>query len=450
MRWPIRLQILLPFALLQVAAVVVLTLMAASAAIRRAEEETGLRLRQVGQTLSTLRVNYNGRMLEQLRGLLGAEVLLRDAGGRILTSTLADPDKLVLPTPEAAAELDLARLNDAPRVLIDAQSFLPVAIPVESSPPGNLLLLVPEDRWMAERRQAATPPLVVGAITLILVVGLSTWIASRFASRIRVMEAQVAQIANGDFTPVPVPPTPDELHDLAASVNRMCESLRQMSQQIRSTERAGLIAQLAGGLAHQLRNAITGARMAIQLHARKCATGTEESLQVALRQLSLTEEQVKGILTLHRREHPQAVASPLAPIVDDVAQLVQPSCQHGQVTLTVPDRVPDLMVRDAEAIRAALLNLVLNAIEACGPGGAVEIAAREGEGGGHVELRVYDTGPGLAPEVVESLFDPFVTTKAEGVGLGLALARKAAEDHHGHLSATRLDNRTVFTIHLPR
>ncbi len=52
-------------------------------------------------------------------------------------------------------------------------------------------------------------------------------------------------------------------------------------------------------------------------------------------------------------------------------------------------------------------------------GRAVEIAAREGEGG-HVELRVYDTGPGLAPEVVESLFDPFVTTKAEGVGLGLA------------------------------
>ncbi len=271
MRWPIRLQILLPFALLQ------------SGGGRRADPHGRLGRDPAGRggdrpaapagrpgPLSTLKVNYNDRMLEQLRGLLGAEVLLRDGGGRILASTLADPDKLVLPTPEAAAGLDLARLNDAPRVLIGTRSFLPVAIPVESSPPGNLLLLVPEDRWMAERRQAATPPLVVGAITLILVVGLSTWIASRFASRIRVMEAQVAQIANGDFMPVPVP-TPDELPDLAASVNRMCESARQMSQQIRSTERAGLIAQLAGGLARQLRNAITGARMAIQLHARKCA-----------------------------------------------------------------------------------------------------------------------------------------------------------------------------------
>jgi len=460
-RWPIRLQILIPFALLQVGAVVTLTVLAASVAIRRAEGETGLRLRQVVETLSSLRVNYTPRMLEQLRGLLGADVFVRDDAGRIVEATVSPaqrPDDL--PGRDTTETIDFSRLGEAPRVQRGSESFLAVSIPVESPPRGDLLLLVPEAAWKTQRWEAATPPLIVGGITLILVIGLSTWLASHLARRIRDMETQVAQIANGDFTPVPLPETQDELRDLGASVNRMCESLRQMSHQIRSTERAGLIAQLAGGLAHQLRNAITGARMAVQLHIRRCPEKNDESLTVALRQLTLTEEQMKGILTLHRREHPVSVAGELSTIVDDVLRLVDPACQHGNVTLTAAADVPALRLKDGEAIRAALLNLVLNAIEACGPGGTVEIAFAErekkgpgeGRGGaaGEIDIRVIDSGPGLAPGVADSLFDPFVTTKPEGVGLGLALARQAAEIHGGVVSAARTDNRTVFTLRLPR
>lgn len=449
MRWPIRLQILIPFALLQVGAVVTLTLLAASAAIRRAEGETGNRLRQVVETLSSLRVNYTPRMLDQLRGLLGADVFIRDETGLIIGTTVRPSERPSdLPSRAATEVVDFARLGEAPRVQRGEESFLAVSIPVEAPPRGDLLLLVPEAAWKAQRWDAATPPLIVGGITLILVIGLSTWLASHLARRIREMETQVAQIANGDFTPVPLPATQDELRDLAASVNRMCESLRQMSHQIRSTERAGLIAQLAGGLAHQLRNAITGTRMAVQLHMRRCPDKNDESLSVALRQLTLTEEQVKGILTLHRREHPLAVPAELGTIVEDVRRLVDPACQHGNVAFTVAAGIPPLRLKDGEAIRAALLNLVLNAIEACGPGGNVEIAFAQRNG--EIDLRVIDSGPGLAPGIAETLFDPFVTTKPEGVGLGLALARQAAEIHGGVVTAARVGDRTVFTIRLPQ
>lgn len=449
LRWPIRLQILIPFALLQVAAVVTLTVLAASAAIRRAEEETGLRLKPIVETLSSLRANYTPRMLDQLRGLLGSDVFIRDDAGRIVESTVPRSDLPAgLPPREETEAVDLTRLNAAPRVQRGDDSFLAISVPIESPPRGDLLLLVPESAWKTRRWDAAFPAIIVGGTTLILTVGLSTWLASRLARRIDRMQHQVAQIAGGDFTPVPLPEMQDELRDLGASVNRMCESLRQMSHQIRSTERAGLIAQLAGGLAHQLRNAITGARMAVQLHLRRCPEKGDESLGVALRQLSLTEEQVKGILTLHRREHPQQIAAELDTIVEDVLRLVDPACQHGNVSLRRSETIPRFHLRDGEAIRAALLNLVLNAIEACGRGGSVELDFAESDQ--EIQIRVIDSGPGFDPKLQESVFDPFVTSKPEGVGLGLALARQAADIHGGTLQARREGDRTVFTMSLPR
>jgi signal transduction histidine kinase len=446
-RWPIRLQILIPFVILQMAAVVTLSVIAASAAIRRAEREAGLRLGQTVRTLSSLRTNFTPRVLEQLKNLASAEVVLRDPQGQVEQSTLPIAASMSLPPREELENLDFSRLADAPRVSSQDESYLVASVPLETSPLGDLLLLVPETAWRSQRWESAQPPLIVGAITLLLVVGISVWLSSRFARRIRTLEGQVAEIASGNFIPLPLPQTHDELRELGASVNRMSESLRQMRDQIRATERAGLIAQLAGGLAHQLRNAITGARMAVQLHQRKCEARNDDSLQVALRQLSLTEEQVKGILTLHRREHPSPVAAQLAVIVEDVRQLVLAACQHAGVSLAVAADIPTLTIRDSDAIRAALLNLVLNAIEASGSGGQVEIRAAQSDG--QIELEVIDNGPGVPSGVGESVFNPFVTTKPEGVGLGLALANQAAEAHRGRLLYTRRDDRTVFTLRLP-
>ncbi len=135
----------------------------------------------------------------------------------------------------------------------------------------------------------------------------------------------------------------------------------------------GVLAQLAAGLAHQLRNAATGARMAVQLHARRCPgpETDDSSLEVALRQLALCEEQVKGLLSMDRAEarsrrpvstHPSS--SKRSPM------LVEPTCRHLGVELDPRRRRPARTVQaDPEQLRAALLNLALNAIEAAGPGG---------------------------------------------------------------------------------
>src|SRR5437899_387230 len=124
------------------------------------------------------------------------------------------------------------------------------------------------------------------------------------------------------------------MQDLAPSVNSMSAQLRELQNRIRHSERERLLAQLAGGLAHQLRNAVTGARMALQLHQRRCAASPDDkSLVVALRQLALTEAQVRGLLSLGRGERSQPADCDLDQLVEEVAALVQPICEHAHVAL---------------------------------------------------------------------------------------------------------------------
>ena len=98
---------------------------------------------------------------------------------------------------------------------------------------------------------------------------------------------------------------------------------------------------------------------------------------------------------------------------------------------------------DAGQLQQLFFNVLGNAVEAAGPGGEVEARLVPGA------VEVWDSGPGPAPEVAERLFEPFVTGKPEGIGLGLAVARHAAEAHGGRIAWRRADGRTIFRVELP-
>ena len=163
----------------------------------------------------------------------------------------------------------------------------------------------------------------------------------------------------------------------------------------------------------------------------------------------MTEEQVKGLLSLGRVESQPRVTADLCRLLGDVALLVSPSCRHAGVTLRrEQDEGLAAAPVDEAGLRGAVLNLVLNAIEAAGPGGEVTLGTST-RSGSVVVIEVADNGPGPPPRLASTLFDPFVTSKPEGVGLGLALARQVAVDHGGDLSWTRADDRTIFRLTIP-
>ncbi len=275
---------------------------------------------------------------------------------------------------------------------------------------------------------------MLGGSSLVLMVGVTGWIAHRISRRIRMVKQQVARVAGGDFEGFDPGRDRDEISDLARSVNSMCIQLGEMSRTIERSERTRLLAQFAAGLAHQMRNSLTGARMSIQLHARRFPTPLrDQSLNVALRQLAMTEEQVKGLLSLGRVERRPPAACDLNRLLSDIALLVDPACEHAKVTLhDHRGEVPLEVTADEAGLRAAILNLTLNAVEAAGHGGSVWLETVVE--GGAVAIDVSDTGPGPPPGLAVSLFEPFTTSKPEGVGLGLALALEVAAQHGGKLT----------------
>ncbi len=319
----------------------------------------------------------------------------------------------------------------------------------ESSGVASLLILYPQQNLRRARWEAAWPPLAVGAATTLLMLAISAWLSRRLSRRIESVRALFGRIADGQFAHVDAQRPFDEVYDLVLSANRLSDQLTAMRDRIARTERLRLLAQLAGGLAHQLRNAVTGARMAIQLHQRRCRSPREdESLDVALRQLVLTEEYVRGLLALGQQDSRPPSVSRLSTVVAEIERLVLPAARHAHVGwISRPMAAGlDCDVDNAQSLRAGLLNVVLNAVEAAGSGGRVRLWADRTDS--HVCVHVADSGSGPPESVRATMFEPFVTSKPEGVGLGLALAKAVAAEHGGEVSWSRVGGETVFTMSL--
>ncbi len=448
MRWSIRYRLLAPLMLLLLG-VVAVSAWSAVAAARQAERRIASQVRSVTHTLSGASIALTPRILEQMKGLSGADYLLLDAeANRISTlkSSRIDLSSAVLHMPaeeNGAAELGLP-------VEIDGSHYRCRRLPQRNG--GNLFILYPELSLNEAVREAVKPFFFFGLFGGVLAVALMYLIGQRLVGRIQYLERRTREIAAGDFSPMPLPGQNDELRDLSQSVNEMAERLAEFQDTARMTEQWRLLGQLSSGLAHQLRNSITGARLAVQLHAEECSLADREALQVALRQLNLTEVNLRRFLDLSKDRSTHRERAALACIIDEVVALLRPQARHiGGILRWQKPEQPFEVIGDADELRDAFVNVVGNAIEAAGPEGVVEIQiSLRGEAGSKIGVEVIDTGPGPPPAIAARLFEPFITGKPEGVGLGLAVARHAVELHGGSVSWERHDERTTFRIMLPR
>lgn len=463
----IRNQILIPFACLQGVAIAVISALAAMSAVERAERDTIARLNQVVATLSTASFPVRGNVLEQMKGLSGAEFIAIRGSREIVATTLSDEQtRSVIDHPRAASS-GTGELSEFQTIKSGAESFLVGGVTVMRSPDlSEVIVLVPEQQWQTIRRDVVFPPLTIGVLAMIATAGLSYLLAARFGKRLNRMEHQVGRLASLQFGELLPISGNDELARLATSINSMAVDLQQATEQIRLAERTNVVTQVAGGLAHQLRNSITGARMAVQLHLRRCNHADQESLNVALRQLNLTESQIRGLLSLTRDSQRTPVRGLLVEILDDIRGLLTPQFEHSNSELEVSwtahqspvsesaieqaktlEDGKDVHVDDREQVHAALLNLIQNALEACRPNGRVRVGVHRENA--MIVVDVLDNGPGVPEDLHNRIFEPFVTGKPEGVGLGLTLAAQVAQTSGGHLTYERNDGWTLFRFVIP-
>jgi signal transduction histidine kinase len=443
MRWGLRSQLVSPVVLLLLG-VAAISATTAVASARQARAQVEERLRTVARFLTEeSRFPLKGQVLQWLRQLSGAEYVLHSADGRYHTSLEGAPDGALFVGVGVADDWQELRLG-AP-VRVGGTTYLCSGIRLRR----GLYILYPESLWRDARWEAIWPSLVLGASVGLAALALAVAQARRVSGRVRDLERRARLIAGGDFSPMPLPGRDDEVRDLGRSINEMAQQLAQFQKTAAATERLRLLGQVSGGLAHQLRNGLTGARLAVQLYLREAPAGADASaLLVALRQLALLETHVKRFLDLGREEAARREPCDLTALVGEAVELLTPRCRHAGIELEWrPPEGPCSLSGDAGQLTQLIVNVLTNAIEAAGPGGTVRVELA-GRGAGAV-LEVCDSGPGPPAEVAERLFEPFVTGKPEGVGLGLAVARQVALRHQGKIDWARRDGWTCFRVELP-
>ena len=451
-------QLVLPVVGLLLVAVLANVGFSAWLAARRSARTAQDRQEQVAAALQSSRVSLSQPVLDTLERLTGCHFVVWDESSRTHGLCTLSPEAI-----DAIGDDRLAAALPAGTLAIDGQRYRLGVMRSRGVRPETVLVLTPVRAIFAATLEAVWPVLAVAAATIAALVPLGLRTTGRLAARIGAIERHVGRIAAGDLgrplggergsgRQADPAETGDEIGRLVAGVDRMTETLGDLRTSLVAGERQRLLGQLAAGFAHELRNAITGARLAIDLHRRRCPRETgaatpDESLAVAVRQLDILEEEVRGLLALGRP--PETAPAPLSVdrLLAEVRDLTGPRCEHAGVRLECEIPTGITITGRHDAVRAALVNLALNGIDAAGRGGIVRLVAETR--GDRVLLAVEDTGPGPPESIRDTIHEPFVTGKPEGIGLGLAVAKAVAEEHGGGLDWERVDGRTRFAIRLP-
>jgi two-component system CheB/CheR fusion protein len=209
------------------------------------------------------------------------------------------------------------------------------------------------------------------------------------------------------------------------------------------------VGQMAAVVAHEVRNPLAGIKGALQvLMSRRPAGDPDVSvMQDIVARINSLGELVDDLMLYARPRPPRPVDVDLHPIIADAITLVRRDPAGAGITIAVVGDPAAIRV-DAELMRAALVNLLLNAVQAVGERGTVLVRTTVSASTVTVEIR--DNGPGIPPGIRDRVLEPFFTTKSRGGGLGLPIAKRSAELHGGSLSLSCPDQGgTVVTLTLP-
>jgi signal transduction histidine kinase len=236
---------------------------------------------------------------------------------------------------------------------------------------------------------------------------------------------------------------------LRDEVRRLHEELARKNEQLRRRERLAALGEMAAGVAHEIRNPLGGIQVFASL-LRRDVLDRPDALELVERirkGVGDLESVVVGILEFGRPREPRPHRINLRDVVSETVDLAL--ARAGDRPVRIEAGVDSLVMRcDGAMLQRALLNLVLNAVDAASTRGAQGVVKIEAApDGDRVSLLVYDNGPGLPAEIMDRIFNPFFTTKGSGTGLGLAIVHQIVESLGGSVrAANRPEGGAVFTL----
>lgn len=292
------------------------------------------------------------------------------------------------------------------------------------------------------------------AVLLLAIAALLGWLGARSVVKpIEKLRRRAGEIARGVLDARVEVDSPEELHALAVEMNQMCQDLIRLQDDVRKQERIATLGRLAAGLAHDLKHPIRALQVAAGLVVERPESPEARRLfrDVVAREFQRLERFLDDLKRASRDEPRPIEASELdlAELVRRFADEQQSGSKPAYVDLVIDGAAEQAPTRgDAEQLERVLANLASNAYEAMEGEGTLRLTVSRTDDA--VELRVADTGCGIAPERIAGLFNDFDTTKRRGLGLGLPVCRKIVADHGGSLTVESEPGRgATFVLRLP-
>lgn len=313
--------------------------------------------------------------------------------------------------------------------------------------------------WTMTRAFTAEGPaynqLLAGLILLALTIfGSAAWLARVlyvWSRKIDLIETALDDRKNGLVDLPRLAPTgAPELDRLVDALNSTGERLSAERRRAAAAERLAALGRMSAGLAHEIRNPIAAMRLKAE-NALAVTDGSRSSaaLNTILQQVDRLDALLRDLLEMTQARDPKFADVDLAVFLARTVETHRDVAAARGVILTAGTgpAFAQLPKFDPSQMQRAMDNLIINALQNTPAGGAIAVEAHRKND--MLLLRVADTGPGIAEEVRERLFEPFVTGRADGTGLGLAIVREIARHHHGDVRLVEATGGAVFEIEVP-
>jgi signal transduction histidine kinase len=241
----------------------------------------------------------------------------------------------------------------------------------------------------------------------------------------------------------------NDLRAIVTAINEMAASRQQLEADLRREDRLRVMGRVVAGIAHEIRNPLNSIRLTLEVLKRRLRKNNmgEDEVALVVAETDRLDKLLNGLLVFGAGEPGRMLRQPILPVLERTLALVKPQIEERGIATDLKAPLELEAIVDRDHLQQAMMNLLLNGIDAAGPGGHIRVSALRNNG--HVEIDVEDSGPGLSTEQQERVFEAFYTTKNSGTGMGLAITRTLLEKMGATIQYVSSSPGAHFRILLP-